>query len=391
MKQIIALITLGFLLLSCSSNRNQTQSSFIDLEREDNVSVFDIFESVDLIPLETNEQSLIAVIDKVIYFNDRYYILDIKQQVLFCFDSAGKFLFRISQRGHAPEEYLRLEDFNIDSYNNQLLLLEPYGHLLVFDLDGQFISKTRLPSEVHAYNEVFPLDTNRIVFSSLYNFELVFYNRSKNIIYDRRYGARDEKITNANFMPVRCTYYYNGHLYFSPQPSNEIINLSDSTVFSWDFGKRTNTKEVIENMENFILTTKIDVRPKERPYYEQYDWIGEEILGNIPFFNFESSRYRFCALQTKHNFMKYIFYDKKTEKAFVFDKTKEGICFGIPECNEESIIMCERGWWKKTGNPDIDKDHVYYNPDIFTDEQKQLLKSGRDDDNPFLVKYNFKQ
>jgi hypothetical protein len=381
MRQILTFIAIGLYLSSCSCSNNGVQSSFIDLNRQDKVSVFDIFESVDLVFLETNEQSLIAVINKVIYFSEKYYIFDERQQILFCFDSAGNFLFKISQQGQGPEEYLRLEDFNIDPYNNQLLLLEPYGNLLVFDLSGQFISKTRLPDEIPAYNEVFVMDKNRLVFISLSYFELVFYDRDKNVILDRRY--RTEQIAPP-FLPIYRTYIYGNDLFFSLSPSNEIINLSDSTVFSWNFGKQTNTKETIENLKKFVLTSKIDF------FYENYDWIGEKKLKNIPYLNFESSRYRFYALETKYNFMKYIFYDKKTEKSFVFDKTKEGICFAMLDFNGETIIMCDRGF-RQTGNSDIDKNLVYYHSYIFTEEQKRMYHFHKTDDNPFLVKYNFKK
>ena len=387
MRPIMIFIIAGMFFLSCS-HRNE-QSSFIDLRQQDSVSIFDIFESVDVVFLETNEQSLIGNISKVGCFKNRYYILDGKQQIVFCFDSIGNFLFRISQRGHGPNEYIYLGDLSIDPYNNQLLLLEPYGNLLVFDLDGQFLSKIRLPSEVVAYNRVYPIDENNLLFSSFTYDELVFYNRQEHTIFDRRFGIDADRLGFGLFSPHNI-YHYQGDLFFSPPPFNEIINLSDSSVFSWNFGKRTNTKEKVKQLKKFILTSNIDFNPKP-PYYEGYDWIGQNKLGNVPFQNFESSRYRFYYLQTKHNFTKYIFYDKKTKKPVIFGKTKEGITFWFPQFNGESIVLRERGWVKKIGNPDIDKDLVYYHPDIFTKEQRQQYESRKEDDNPFLVIYNFKQ
>ena len=389
MKKPLILIIIAISLFSCS--QRSTVSSFIDLNRSNSVSVFDIFESVDLVLLETTDQSLIKNIRQVIYFNDRYYVLDSDQAILFCFDSNGKYLFKVAQFGQGPEEYLRLEHFNIDPHNNQLLLLEPYGNLLAFDLDGQFLSKTRLPKEVPAYNDVYVTGENRLVFTSLSYNELLFYDRNENSIYDRLFNEDGRKLRDGYFFIIYRIYNHNSDLFFSPPLSNDIINLSDRTVFSWNFGKRTNTKKMIEEVKGFISKSdQENFRPTPQHYYV-YDWVGQNKLGNIPLFNFESSRYRFCALQTKQSFTKYIFCDKKTGQSFVFDKTKENICFWYPQFSGESIIMHEKGERRTFDNPDVEKDFIYYNPNIFTKEQQQLYESRRDDDNPFLVKYNFKQ
>jgi len=340
--------------------------------------------------LETTAQSLIKNTSQVVYFNDRYYVLDGSQSILFCFGSDGKYLFKIAQQGQGPEEYLRLDYFNIDPYNNQLLLLESYGNLLVFDLDGQFISKTRLPSETPAYNEVHSIDENRLLFISASFDELLFYDQNKNTIYEHFFSEEGRVLRAGQFYVTGRVYNYNGDLFFSPQPSNEIINLSDGTVFSWNFGKRTNTKEVVEDVKIFISKSNPKIFHHTREHFHAYDWIGRNKLGNIPHWNFETFRYRFCALDTRQSFMKFIFYEKKTDQSFVFSKTKENICFLRPQFNGESLVMFYRGQ-KQGGNPDIDKDLVYYHPDIFTKEQRQLYESRKDDDNPFLVKYNFKQ
>ncbi len=386
MKKLILLIVAGTFLLSCANNNtDETQGLPVNLEQQDEVSVFDIFESIDVVPLETNAQSLIARMDKIIYFNDKYYVLDGRQQVIVCFDSAGKFLFKIARKGQGPEEYLYLGDFNIDPYNNQLLLIEPFGSLLAFDLDGRFVSKTRLPNEIRAYNDVYPLDKNRLVFSSLHNYELVFYDRTENAITDQRYGMEDDKLRGGPFAPLNRLYSYNNNLFFSPRPSNDIINLSDSSIFSWNFGKLTNTKKTIEELKKYILQSKTNFSANDGPY----DWVGMKKLNNTTYYNAETSRYKLCALQCAQSLLRHVFYDKKTGKTLVFDKTKEGICFLIANICDESIIMYEKGG--RVYNQYITLANAYYHPDTFTEAQKQLLQSRKDDDNPFIVKYNFKK
>jgi hypothetical protein len=88
--------------------------------------------------------------------------------------------------------------------------------------------------------------------------------------------------------------------------------------------------------------------------------------------------------------LKHVFFDKKTKKFIVFNKTKEDINFLWQKFCGESIISYDRGF-NPNGNLDIELTLHYYHPDIFTEEQKRLYESRKDDDNPFLVKYNFKQ
>ena len=394
MKQIIILTIVGTFLLSCSHGDRQMSSPFINLDRQDKVSIFDIFESVDLVLLETTDESLISRISQVVHFNDRYYALDRAQSILFCFDSTGNFLFKISNQGQGPEEYIRIDNFNIDPHNNQLLLLEPWGVLHAYDLEGNFISKTRLPSEVVAYNEVFVLDENRLIFSNANLDELVFYNRIENAIYDRRYGLDMElrRKSESIFMPIRRTYSYAGDLFFSPKPSNEIINLSDSTIFVWNFGKQTNTKEIIEQLKKVILRSENN-RFRPEPTQWEYDWVGENLLRNIPRANFETSRYKISVLSLGRGILKHVFFDKKTGKAFVFDQTTEGIRFSVPIFGNESVIAFCRGRapGQRHDNPESRFLELYYHPSIFTEEQRRLYESRKEDDNPFLVRYNFKQ
>jgi len=387
MKQIRILTTIGVFLLHSSHNfsseNNGTQQSlYANLKQQDEVSVFDIFESIDIILLETGEQSLIADIRKIIHFNDRYYIFDKQQQRIFCFDSVGNFLFKISQKGYGLEEYTYIDDFNVDPFNNQLLLLEPFGNLLTFDLNGQFISKIRLPSEVVAYNEVYIMDENRLMFTSLFNFGFVFYDRAKNAIIDRHYGVEEKKLRFgfSPFVPLNRAYNYNEDLFLLLPLSNDVINLSDNSVFSWNFGKLNNMEETIENLKNFILLSN----KSEEDFY-MFDWVGEKKLNYIVHRSFETSRYKICVLEFAEFTSRYVFYDKKTEQTFVFETTREGINLAPHYFFGESIIL------HNLGVESFDNFPVYYNLNILTETQKQLLQSRKDNDNPFLIKYNFKQ
>jgi len=347
----------------------------IDLDSTEVISISDIFESIDVVQLDTNEDCLISSISKVIYHDNKYFILDLKLQSLFCFDSNGRFLFKIFQKGQGPEEYLYLSDFNVDPYNNQLMLLEPFGSLLLFDLErGTFIKKVKLPHEIIAYNEVYPLNENRLLFISLNKYKVVFYNRVSNTIIEKRY-ENDERLGSI-FNPFYKTYIYNEDVYFSPPPTNEIINLSKGTSFFWDFGKKNNSLDKIKKLREKMISE--DKNPER-------DYVGEGFLNYCIVYNYETVKYKLCLLDCGNLQFKHIFFDKETQKAHIFNKTTENIRFLLPDFSKESIILYDKAFSRELLHP-------FYNENNLTEEQKNLIKNNNPEiDNPFLVKYNFKK
>ena len=356
--------------LSCSKRTETKTSDSIDLNKIDKVSVNDLFQSIDVVQLETNNQCLIAHVTKVIFYNDRYYIFDVRQQAILCFDSTGKFLFNISRRGQGPEEYIYMEEFNIDTFTQELLLLEPFGSLLTFDLEGKFISKKRLLGEIIAYNEVYPVNKDTLLFRSLNKYSFATYSKSKNLIIDKVEGEISDNI----FSPLHKTYVYNDQIFFSIPATNDIVNLSDNSLFSWDFGDRNNTRKQIRNVKKLIES--------EPDSYIRgtIDFVKEKKLNYSIMYNYETFRYKICILDYGNPEFRHVFFDKKTNQSVVFDKTTEDIQFLIPFLTGESLIIAEHSFKYK-----------FYDDSLLSEEQRKIIFSHNEDDNPFLVKYNFKK
>lgn len=79
----------------------------VNIDIRNNISVFDLFDSIEVIPLETQKESLIAWGIPRIYKN-QIYILENRLSIVLCFDLNGKFLFRIDNTGRGPSEYQAL-------------------------------------------------------------------------------------------------------------------------------------------------------------------------------------------------------------------------------------------------------------------------------------------
>lgn len=100
-----------FFITGC---HNVTKTDIIDLGREDDVSVHDIFSEISIVIPENKNEYMSSTIYNIEYHNGKYYIFDIKSQQVFCFDDKGQFQFKISSDGSGPGEYIYVAHMSID-------------------------------------------------------------------------------------------------------------------------------------------------------------------------------------------------------------------------------------------------------------------------------------
>ncbi len=163
MKQIYLLLVY-FILISCGMKLGFNQKSNLNNDLKDNdIHCQNIDDSIKVIPLNLSNDviltsaifdlesmvyldstALIGEIDKIIYFEERFYILDqSKAEKVYCFGTNGKFLFTISNKGRGPGEYSALYDMTIDEWNREILLYD--GKKVIFcDLNGNFIRQRKI-------------------------------------------------------------------------------------------------------------------------------------------------------------------------------------------------------------------------------------------------------
>ena len=79
--------------------------------------------------------------------NNRIFILDVLLRKLVVFDSTGKGLGTVGNRGQGPREYQRIHDFCVSDAGDIYLMDGTKGNcrLFVFDKDLKFVSEDRLP------------------------------------------------------------------------------------------------------------------------------------------------------------------------------------------------------------------------------------------------------
>jgi len=141
MKNLLLIIILTIYCLinfnSCKTDKKGYETISLDLKSGiDDVN----FKIKSIIKLETSDSSLIGRITKIVYFKDRFFILDRDiSKTLFIFDKSGKFIAK-TKRGRGPNECINPLDFRIDSINNRIQLWDQANFkMMEYDFDLNLI------------------------------------------------------------------------------------------------------------------------------------------------------------------------------------------------------------------------------------------------------------
>lgn len=150
MKKNIYLYLLVLLIfISCNQKKEFTHSNiktvYINVEK---ISSFkkeklsDIYEPLEMIPLETNENVVIQKVDKVEMVENKVYILDKDgAKTLFEFTRKGKFRRKIGRIGKGPGEYISPLDFDVSKETIRILT---YNKMILYDTAGIYLRDEHL-------------------------------------------------------------------------------------------------------------------------------------------------------------------------------------------------------------------------------------------------------
>lgn len=151
--------TLGAALLSLFSC-NENSSTPIPMEGVEYVDIVNAlgkeaepFISVyELIPLETNDSCLMKSISQIQVTDSFIYVLEDRREELFIFDHQGNFIRSICDKGPGNNEYVTINNVDIDIDRNQLILNDAFSRrIFLYDLKGnwqQTISLSFMPVQI---------------------------------------------------------------------------------------------------------------------------------------------------------------------------------------------------------------------------------------------------
>ncbi len=271
-----------------------------------------------IIPLESNDECLIAHIDKLMFGGNRVYVLDATSKSVLMFDKRGQFIRKIHHVGNGPGEYIGLSDMTL--MDNTIILLDHLsGKKIVYDTNGTFLHELRLFKTIWA-NGLFPVG-DRLVYVNQWSHTAVgdyrlFYLNTLNdaITADLPFGKEPVGLgvsgtfytTNAN---KACVLFKNCDTLFSVSEKRKAV---PQYLVKYDRKKVKYSKDVTKVLKENAKKKVLGVQGIH-----------------------ESNRYLFLNVKTVEDWYNVI-YDKKTKRSLTVDNLMQHVPFG----GAPSTVQC---------------------------------------------------
>jgi len=159
----ILAVFIGMITWSCTSSHSFV-TGVINLEeglsQMETLPLSKVAASIEYIPLEDTDESLVGNIQNLFYNNSHIYIKD-NTGLIKIFDRKGRFVRKINRLGRGPQEYSQMS----------ILLPAPNGNFLLADfsehkeynVDGNLIRKIEYPKVDYRIYETLMIDENRYI------------------------------------------------------------------------------------------------------------------------------------------------------------------------------------------------------------------------------------
>ena len=331
-------------------------------------------DKIELIPLETTDNSLISYIEKYDYFEGKHYIFDGSQYILFIFDENGNYLNRIAKKGQGPGEYRFIYDCAINPQKGQIEMLSPDRFIYCYDFNG-IHKKTYDLTSVNPFGiQQFQIldDEEYIIWAPPYDGEDGLHVISQETGKSLNSFWQDIYIINS--WSSNVFYKFNNEVYFSLPLYNAVYKVKKEGLeeaYEWYFGEKTmdiKRHKISTGMYNYNRDVEVLVDKLERGVI-LYDCRR----------NYQNKKYYYVQLRFRFETQinKSLFYEKKTGKNFFFETHGTSPFLYFQDDYMIGVLNYKN----------IDK---FLNCPLIDEENRQKLLSFKEEDNPYLIKYYFK-
>ncbi|MFW6275088.1 MAG: 6-bladed beta-propeller [bacterium] len=260
-RKIYLIIILLFTLLSFLGCDNHTtsvdqnkQQLFFDVSNWELNKLIpeEVIANVEFVPLETDENFLIGQVNKILVYNDIFYVLDKSSKQIFVFDMSGKFIQKIGVYGRGPGEYIRLNDFIVDTSRNRILTLDSYQRkILMYDLtDGKSLGEIKL--DFWATN--FTMVGNNTLFFFMKNTYFQNYENYSLVSLNLKDLSKKEYFLEIDEYNVTLSYHYSmyksNNVYYCPYLKDVVYEIEEDGVIpavKFNFGDHKISEEKLKS------------------------------------------------------------------------------------------------------------------------------------------------
>ena len=227
----------------------------------DGIPLSSLVSNVNYVFLEETSGSVIGAIDKVLVREDKYFILDREiAKGVFCFNSKGKFLFKIDDIGRGPGQNIKITDFSLGE--DKIYIFDASGKKIsVYSMSGGFLKA--IP--INASGKEFHYTQGQFLIHADYtpNADFQKNNSLFNLLVFNKEG-----VINSTYLPyninVRTSLVLSGINYTFPNEDGSILvrepyserlfryGNSFEPAYEIDFGQKN--KELGQEIRGKVLT-----------------------------------------------------------------------------------------------------------------------------------------
>lgn len=308
-KLLFIIITLS--LISCEQEIEINDLRVIDLEgnvgKSREVLLSEVAESIEYIPLETREESLVGIPRKesIIYENNLLFICQ-KGDYFKIFNSKGNYIRTFNKRGNGPKEYISSNMVVVDS-TAELISIGSFKNIVEYKTTGDYIKTIDYPMEESLQGVIYKkfgiIDKNYYVLSTQINHHLnnlnysaIILDSTSRVVLKIPYPDKEREFVEKLSIQV-IDYLYPTPLLFRFKNSVRIKNGYDENIISIDESLQIDTVYRLNygkySIKNF--PDAYNLRVEDKPFLDLHGKIYESSsflfmcfkTGNLPLKHWE--------------------------------------------------------------------------------------------------------
>ncbi|GAB6013266.1 6-bladed beta-propeller [Viscerimonas tarda] len=274
-------------------------------------------DSLRIVKLETNEESLIGSVSRLFIINNTLFVADyFKTKSIFAFDLQGNFLYKINKIGKGPGEYLNLNMVNIDEKHIAILDFHSWK-IIRYDLSGNLLFEKKIdpcPADFIEFGD------NKMIFA--------YHNYSPKVPYQLTFNDSDLK-TEGTAIPFKNTRYIvgeylsafqkteNGDILYHYTFCDTIYQIKDYEIipkYHLSFYAPSEIEAFYEKTKNLNETefSRVKMNSDLVRYYSFME------LKDILYVYYTKGKLSYTSLVSKDNFKIYNSVAADTEKMFAY-------------------------------------------------------------------------
>lgn len=256
--KFISLLIIIYILSACNEKDKKSNlgDKVIDptVESPKTSTLSQLIGNYRLIQLETKDECLINRETKVIKHKGKFYISSGKEILIF--NNDGSYINKLSKRGNGPEDYLRLEDFNIYNINgNDEIWISDVQNIKKYNATN-FELKDLFKTEGENVKRFERIDNDLILTRTSGEYMFILFNNQGNII--QKYRKKD--LANSAYKSLHFIIN-DGDIFYQIDDTNTGVSYKNGTFIE---------KEIIHLSPKNILTPQ-----KNQEYYKEYGYLKQ--------------------------------------------------------------------------------------------------------------------